>query len=124
MAAAIGDPPAEFTLNLEIFEQSMAAVSTLKKPIAVVGHFPRYQFVAQIAGLRFFCLPKEEIRNLPRPEVWRRNQEFLNLILDEGGSFLLATPPAHVRAGSWFERELLYLSSLEAKFISPQFIKA
>lgn len=124
MAAAVGDSPAEFTLDLGNFGQSMPAVSTLKKPVVVVGHFPWYQIVAHSTGLQSFCLPREEVMDLSKPDLWRRNQEFLHGVLDEGGSFLLATPPARARSGSWFEKELQYLTSFEAKFIAPRPIRA
>ncbi len=122
MAAVVGDSSAEFMFDFGTVGQRVHAGGALKRPVVVVGHFPWYRLVAQTAGLQSFCLSQEEVEDLSRPDLWHRNQEFLNFVLSEGGSFLLATPPARARSGSWFEKELRYLASFEAKFISPRFI--
>lgn len=44
-------------------------------------------------------------------ERWKANQKFLDRIIDRGDDIILATPLKKVRPGSYFARELEYLSS-------------
>jgi hypothetical protein len=44
-------------------------------------------------------------------QQWAANQKFLDRIVSRGDTVVLSTPAAEARAGSWFARELEYLTS-------------
>lgn len=64
-----------------------------------IGHYPEYVANAQATGARTFSMADDAWNAMSPTEQWVRNQRFQ-----------LATPLSQVRAGSFLEREIGYLS--------------
>jgi hypothetical protein len=77
--------------------------------IIVIGHYPDYVQIASARGLSFFQIEAGTWNSMSAEAQWAANQDFLDNAIAEGAVFLLATPPAAARAGSWYHRELDYL---------------
>ena len=77
----------------------------------VLGHFPAYVDAAANSGGRTFQVPKH-IWDAWSPErQWAANQKFLDRAIARGSEIRLATPANAAREGSFYERELQYLTS-------------
>jgi RHS repeat-associated protein len=75
-----------------------------------IGHYPEYVANAQATGARTFSMSDEAWNAMSPAEQWMRNQRFLDNAILRGSEIQLATPLSEVRAGSFLEREIGYLS--------------
>lgn len=78
---------------------------------AVLGHYPEYKQVADRTGARRFNIPEDIWNKMSETERWTANQKFLDRMIARGDDVVLATPLDKVRPGSYYARELEYLSS-------------
>ena len=76
-----------------------------------IGHYPEYVANAQATGARTFSMSDEAWNAMSPTEQWMRNQRFLDNAISRGSEIQLATPLSEVRAGSYLERAIGYLSS-------------
>jgi hypothetical protein len=76
----------------------------------VLGHYPEYMNMADSLGHRRFDIPKAAWDKMTDAERWTANQKFLDRTISRGDKILLSTPLDKVKPGSYFERELQYLS--------------
>jgi RHS repeat-associated protein len=79
--------------------------------VAVLGHYPGYVNTAESIGARHFNVPAEVWARMSPAEQWAANVKFLDRLIMRGDTVVLSTPASAARAGSWFSRELEYLSS-------------
>lgn len=77
----------------------------------VLGHYPEYKQLAESTGARRFNIPEEIWNKMSPTERWAANQKFLDRAIARGDDIVLATPLDKIRPGSYFARELKYLSS-------------
>jgi RHS repeat-associated protein len=77
----------------------------------VLGHYPEYLQTAEQVGGRTFNVPEEVWNAMSPEEQWAANQRFLDRAIARGSDFELATPAEAAREGSFYERELQYLTS-------------
>lgn len=77
--------------------------------IVVIGHYPAYVALAKERGHRHFQVDAATWQRWDAAAQWAANRGFMDAAIAEGAVFLLATPPADARAGSWYWRELDYL---------------
>lgn len=77
----------------------------------VLGHYPEYSNLADSLGHRWFDIPTQAWEKMSEAERWAANQKFLDRTISRGDEILLSTPLDKVRPGSYFARELEYLSS-------------
>lgn len=77
----------------------------------VLGHYPEYSNLADGLGYRRLDIPKQAWDKMTDAERWAANQKFLDRTIARGDEIILATPLDKVRPGSYFARELEYLSS-------------
>jgi RHS repeat-associated protein len=75
-----------------------------------IGHYPEYVANAQESGARTFSMNDEAWTAMSPTEQWVRNKRFLDEAISRGSEIQLATPLSAVRAGSFLEREISYLS--------------
>lgn len=75
-----------------------------------IGHYPEYAANAQATGARTFSMADDAWNAISPTEQWVRNQRFLDDAISRGSEIQLATPLSQVRAGSFLEREIAYLS--------------
>jgi RHS repeat-associated protein len=81
-------------------------------PTFVLGHFPEYVDTASSLELEFFGVHPDVWEALgSNAAKWEVNRQALDSMMSQGSQFLLATPPAAARAGSFFLMELNYLMS-------------
>ncbi len=78
---------------------------------AVLGHYPEYVGRADELGARRFSVPDDVWARMTPAEQWAANRKFLDRTVARGGAFHLATPIDRVRPGSYYEKELQYLTS-------------
>ncbi len=76
----------------------------------LIGHYPEYVANAQATGARTFSMADDAWNAMSPTEQWVRNQRFLDDAISRGSQIQLATPLSQVRAGSFLEREIGYLS--------------
>ncbi|HEY9897856.1 MAG TPA: RHS repeat-associated core domain-containing protein [Pantanalinema sp.] len=76
----------------------------------VLGHYPEYMELAENIGARAFEIPADVWNRMSKAEQWTANQKFLDRMISRGDDILLATPLNKVKPGSYFARELEYLS--------------
>jgi hypothetical protein len=76
----------------------------------VLGHYPEYMNMADSLGHRRFDIPKAAWDKMTDAQRWTANQKFLDRTISRGDDILLSTPLDKVKPGSYFERELQYLS--------------
>lgn len=76
----------------------------------VLGHYPEYSQLADSLGHRRFDIPKQAWDRMTDAERWAANQKFLDRTISRGDEIILSTPLDRVRPGSYFARELEYLS--------------
>jgi len=74
----------------------------------VLGHWPEYLSLATAIGAEVFNLPKEQWDRLDDVGRWQANRKFLDDAIKRNDEIVLST--TNVKRGSWFERELRYLS--------------
>lgn len=75
-----------------------------------IGHYPEYVANAQVTGARTFNVADEAWNAMSPTEQWIRNQRFLDGAIVRGSEIQLVTRLGEVRAGSFLEREVGYLS--------------
>jgi len=97
------------------FERSSLAAKTLAPAkrtsgSTVLGHYPEYTNMADSLGHRRFDIPKAAWDKMTDAQRWTGNQTFLDRTISRGDDILLSTPLDKVKPGSYFERELQYLS--------------
>ena len=85
-------------------------VSTDPAAVPSIGHYPEYVANARATGARTFSMSDEAWNAMSPAEQWMRNQLFLDDAIARGSEIQLATPLSEVRAGSFLEREIGYLS--------------
>jgi hypothetical protein len=76
----------------------------------VLGHYPDYMNMADSLGHRRFYIPDAAWDKMTDAQRWAANQKFLDRTISRGDDILLSTPLDKVIPGSYFERELQYLS--------------
>ena len=76
----------------------------------VLGHYPEYSKLADDFGHRRFDIPKAAWDNMTDAQRWAANQKFLDRTISRGDEIILSTPLNQVKPGSYFARELEYLS--------------
>ncbi len=81
------------------------------KGTTVLGHNPEYLELASSMGARRFNVPEPVWNKMSDAERWGANQKFLDRMISRGDEIVLATPLDRVRPGSYFARELEYMSS-------------
>ncbi len=106
--------------GLQVLSKAGApAVGTAAKTIApakrasgstVLGHYPEYANMADTLGHRRFDIPTAVWDKMTDAQRWTANQKFLDRTISRGDDILLSTPLDKVKPGSYFERELQYLS--------------
>jgi hypothetical protein len=74
-----------------------------------IGHNPAYIDLANATGAKYFSIPIDVWNSMSPDEQWEANQKFLDRGIDQGDTFLLATPLTQMRAGSGYETEVNYL---------------
>lgn len=77
----------------------------------VLGHYPEYAELANQINARKFNVPEEFWNKMSADERWSANQRFLDRVIKRGDEVVLATPLNKVREGSYFAKELEYMSS-------------
>lgn len=77
----------------------------------VLGRYFDYLQAAERVGGRTFNVPKDVWDGMSPEEQWAANQRFLNRAISNGAEFELATPAAAAPEGSFYEREIQYLTS-------------
>lgn len=77
----------------------------------VLGHHPEYSKMADTLGHRRFEVPEAVWNRMTDAQKWAANQKFLDRTISRGDAIVLSTPLDKVRPGSYFARELEYLSS-------------
>lgn len=82
----------------------------------VLGHYPEYVEKANELNARRFTVPESVWNKMSESERWMANQKFLDRLIRRGDEVTLATPVDKVRPGSYFERELLYLTGKGYQF--------
>ena len=82
----------------------------LSSTITVLGHFPEYIDLAEKTNARVFSLPDKIWTNMSDVEIWEANRKFLDRTHKKGHDVLLATPFDKARSGSYFEKELNYMT--------------
>lgn len=87
------------------------AASAAERGVSVLGHYPGYVNTAETIGARYFNVPSHVWARMSSAEQWAANTRFLDRLIARGDTVLLSTPASQARAGSWFARELEYLSS-------------
>jgi hypothetical protein len=78
---------------------------------SVLGHYPEYKTLAESLSARRFNIPESAWNKMSEAERWGANQKFLDRMISRGDDVILATPLDKVRPGSYFARELEYMSS-------------
>ena len=88
------------------------AISTrvVQRGASVLGHYPGYVTLAENVGARYFSVPKHVWDKMTPAEQWAANSRFLDRLVARGDTVMLSTAASEARAGSWFARELGYLS--------------
>jgi RHS repeat-associated protein len=82
----------------------------LDPTITVLGHYPEYIELAKKTDARVFSLPDKVWKNMSDAEIWEANKKFLDRTYKKGHDVLLATPFDKARTGSYFEKELDYMT--------------
>jgi hypothetical protein len=85
--------------------------AVVKEGQTVLGHFPEYMEKASELGARQFIIPEKIWNGMSDAERWTANTKFLDRTISHGDDIILATPLDKVRPGSYYARELEYLSS-------------
>jgi hypothetical protein len=67
--------------------------------------------LAEELNANYFNVPTEEWNALTPTEQWSKNQGFIDEAIARGDQFKLATPLDKVRPGSFYEKEIQYLTS-------------
>jgi hypothetical protein len=83
----------------------------VKEGQTVLGHFPEYMEKASELGARQFSIPEKIWNGMSDAERWTANTKFLDRTISRGDDIILATPLDKVRPGSYYARELEYLSA-------------
>lgn len=78
--------------------------------VTVLGHYPAYSNTAQSIGARYFNVPAEIWSKMSPAAQWAANTRFLDRMVVRGDKIVLATPAAQARSGSFYSRELEYLT--------------
>jgi RHS repeat-associated protein len=80
--------------------------------VSVLGHASDgYVSVAKTIGARHFNVPTKFWEAMSPAEQWAANTRFLDRLIARGDTAVLATQASAARAGSFFARELEYLSA-------------
>ena len=79
--------------------------------VTVLGHYPEYVNLAEELNANYFNVPTEEWNALTPSEQWSKNQGFIDEAIARGDQFKLATPLDKARPGSFYEKEIQYLTS-------------
>lgn len=70
-----------------------------------------YVSVAKTLGARYFNAPTKVWDAMTPAQQWAANAKFLDRLIARGDTVILATQASAARAGSFFARELEYLSA-------------
>jgi RHS repeat-associated protein len=97
---------------------SGAAKAAAAGGTTVLGHYPGYMEKAAELSARRFSIPADVWARMSPAQQWAANQKFLDRLITRGDTVVLSTPAAEARAGSWFARELEYLTSQGYKLSS------
>jgi RHS repeat-associated protein len=82
-----------------------------ERATTVLGHYPEYLQLGEKIGGRTFNVPTRIWEGMSPAEQWAANQKFLDRAIARGDTIRLATPASQAREGSFYERELQYLTS-------------
>jgi hypothetical protein len=80
------------------------------KSKTVLGHYPEYKELADNSNARRFNIPEEIWDKMTDSQRWEANKKFLDRMITRDDEIILSTPLDKVRPGSYFSRELGYLS--------------
>jgi RHS repeat-associated protein len=75
--------------------------------VTVLGSYPNYVQMGEQMGANFFSIPAEKWAQMTVAEQWVANRAFLDAAIARGDRFVFSD--SFAAAGSFFERELLYL---------------
>ena len=80
------------------------------KRISVIGAVGEYEPLAQRLGANYFHMPESTWQSLSTADRWAFNKQFLDLAINRGDDFILATPISRARPLSYYAREIAYLA--------------
>jgi len=92
------------------FEKLRTNEAKRERNVTVLGHHPDYVVASDRLGAKRFEVPMEHWEKLSETEKWNANKKFLDRAISRGTRFYLATPVENVRKGSYYYKELKYLS--------------
>jgi RHS repeat-associated protein len=101
---------ASVSARLESRAVQIVAPAKRASGTTVLGHYPEYMELADSKGHRRFDIPMKAWNKMSDAERWSANQKFLDRTISRGDEIVLSTPLQNVKPGSYFERELQYLS--------------
>jgi hypothetical protein len=85
--------------------------SAFLKQKTVLGHYPKYITLSNKVGARRFEIPGKIWNKMKPAEQWAANKKFLDRLVQRGDKVMLATPAGKAKPGSFYAKELKYLSS-------------
>jgi filamentous hemagglutinin len=86
-------------------------ITATARGVSVLGHASDgYVSVAKTIGARYFNVPTKVWDAMSPAQQWAANAKFLDRLIARGDTVVLATQASAARAGSFFARELEYLS--------------
>jgi hypothetical protein len=85
--------------------------TTAQSGKTVLGHYPEYIELSNKLGARRFDIPADVWSKMTPAQQWAANQKFLDRLIKRGDEIILATPANQARPGSFYAKELEYLSS-------------
>jgi RHS repeat-associated protein len=91
--------------------EASAATGATERTTVVLGHYPEYTELGARIGAQTFSLPADVWEAMSPAEQWASNQAFLDEAIANDSAFQLATPADAAREGSFYERELQYMTS-------------
>lgn len=79
-------------------------------PVTVLGHYPEYVRLAEELEAESMQIPMEKWDRMSPGRQWRTTVRYFNRRIRDGHLFRLATPVGRARPGSYYVRELQFLS--------------
>ena len=80
------------------------------RPVTVLGHYPEYVELTEALQAESMQIPMAKWDRMSPARQWRTTTRYFNSRIRSGHHFRLATPPGKARPGSYYVRELDYLS--------------
>jgi hypothetical protein len=81
-----------------------------ERSVTVLGHYPEYVDLTEQLGVESMQIPMEKWERMNPGRQWRTTVRYLNRQIRNDHHFRLATPIEQARPGSYYVRELQYLS--------------